>query len=81
MNLKYFDSPAPPLLLYRYDTDHETLFRQESYFQYLFGVSEAGVTGAVSLPSGAATLFVPRHGLEYEVFCGRYPKLPLEVVN
>ena len=26
----------------RYDTDHEPVFRQESYFQYLFGVSEAG---------------------------------------
>ena len=34
----------------RYDTDHEPVFRQESYFQYLFGVSEAGCFGAVSLP-------------------------------
>ena len=24
----------------RYDTDHEELFRQESYFAYLFGVEE-----------------------------------------
>jgi hypothetical protein len=57
--------------MYRYDTDHEPLFRQESYFQYLFGVSEAGVCGAISLPTGAATLFVPNHGVDYEVFCGR----------
>jgi Xaa-Pro dipeptidase len=27
--------------LTRNDTDHELLFRQESYFQYLFGVKEA----------------------------------------
>lgn len=57
----------------RYDTDHEPVFRQESYFQYLFGVSEAGCFGAVSLPSARATLFVPELGEEYEVFCGRYP--------
>lgn len=31
----------------RYDTDHEPLFRQESYFAYLFGVTEAGFFGAV----------------------------------
>ena len=59
--------------LLRYDTDHELLFRQESYFQYLFGVSEAGCFGAVSLPSAKATLFVPELGEDYEVFCGRYP--------
>ena len=57
----------------RYDTDHEPVFRQESYFQYLFGVSEAGCFGAVSLPSAKATLFVPELGEDYEVFCGRYP--------
>jgi Xaa-Pro dipeptidase len=58
----------------RYDTDHEPLFRQESYFQYLFGVSEEGCFGAVSLKDGAATLFIPRRtGLDYEVFCGRFP--------
>lgn len=27
--------------LTRHDTDHEPLFRQESYFHYLFGVKEA----------------------------------------
>ena len=40
----------------RYDTDHEPVFRQESYFQYLFGVSEAGCFGAVSLPRSAHAL-------------------------
>ena len=57
----------------RYDTDHEPVFRQESYFQYLFGVSEAGCYGAVALPSARATLFVPKLGEDYEVFCGQYP--------
>ena len=40
----------------RYDTDHEPVFRQESYFQYLFGVSEAGCFGVVSLPRSAHAL-------------------------
>ena len=57
----------------RYDTDHEPVFRQESYFQYLFGVSEGGCYGAISLPDGKATLFVPKLGEDYEIFCGRYP--------
>jgi Xaa-Pro dipeptidase len=57
----------------RYDTDHEPVFRQESYFQYLFGVSETGCFGAISLPTGKATLFVPKLGIDYEVFCGQYP--------
>jgi Xaa-Pro dipeptidase len=58
----------------RYDTDHEPVFRQESYFQYLFGVSEGGCYGAITLPEGRATLFVPRLDMEaYEIFCGQYP--------
>ena len=57
----------------RYDTDHEPVFRQESYFQYLFGVSEGGCYGALSLPEGKATLFIPKLGVDYEVFCGKYP--------
>ena len=54
----------------RYDTDHEPVFRQESYFHWTFGVSEADVYGAISLPSGKATLFVSRPDLNYEIFCG-----------
>ena len=58
---------------HRYDTDHEPVFRQESYFQYAFGVSDAGCYGAISLPDARATLFVPKLGEDYEVFCGAYP--------
>ena len=58
----------------RYDTDHEPVFRQESYFQWLFGVSEPGCYGAVDLETGSATLFVPDLRSEaYEVFCGVAP--------
>lgn len=33
---------------------------QESFFAYLFGVTEAGFYGALDLRSGEATLFAPR---------------------
>lgn len=43
-----------------YDTDTDYLFRQESYFQYLFGVSEPGFFGIINLKDNSATLFAPR---------------------
>ncbi|KAH8046506.1 manganese ion binding protein [Aureococcus anophagefferens] len=59
-----------------YDTDHEPVFRQESYFQWLFGVAEPGCYGAVRLSDGEATLFVPDLRSEaYEIFCGAPPAL------
>ena len=57
----------------RYDTDHEPVFRQESYFAWAFGVCEADVFGTISLPSGDATVFVPKFDLTYEIFCGASP--------
>jgi Xaa-Pro dipeptidase len=41
----------------------------------LFGVTEEGCLGAISLPSGKTTIFVPRHSSEYEVWCGKPPEL------
>jgi Xaa-Pro dipeptidase len=61
----------------RYDTDHEPVFRQESYFHWAFGVADADVYGAISLPSGDATLFVPQYGIDYEIFCGSSPDLEI----
>lgn len=61
--------------LTRYDTDHEPIFRQESYFQWAFGVREADCFGAISLPSGDAAIFVPRYDLTHEIFCGKSPQL------
>jgi Xaa-Pro dipeptidase len=57
----------------RYDTDFEPVFRQESFFHWTFGVPEADVYGAISLPSGESTLFVPVYGLDYEIVCGSSP--------
>jgi Xaa-Pro dipeptidase len=56
---------------YRFDTDHEPLFRQESYFYYLFGINEPDCYGLIDPNTGRSVLLVPNHGLEYEVWCGR----------
>jgi len=56
--------------LRKYDTDGEHIFRQESYFQWAFGVAEPGCYGIIALASGAATLLVPRQPAEYAVWQG-----------
>ncbi|KAL5052740.1 hypothetical protein RYX36_033422 [Vicia faba] len=55
----------------RYDTDHAELFRQESYFAYLFGVKEPGFYGAIDVGSGDSILFAPRLPDEYAVWMGK----------
>ena len=59
----------------RNETDHEELFRQESYFHYLFGVAEGGCFGSVDVASGRSTLFVPQLPEEYAVWMGEVPSL------
>ena len=55
----------------RHATDHEPMFRQESYFHYLFGVREPDVCGCVELATGRATLFIPKLPEEYATIMGR----------
>jgi Xaa-Pro dipeptidase len=58
----------------QYDSDTEVPFRQDSWFNYLFGVKEPDFFGVVSLSTGKATLFMPRLPDEYLVWCGAiYP--------
>ncbi|KAH7285494.1 hypothetical protein KP509_33G031100 [Ceratopteris richardii] len=59
---------------YRYCTDTSDLFRQESYFAYLFGVKEPGFFGALEINTSLAYLFIPRLPEEYEIWSGeRHP--------
>ncbi|XP_047057578.1 xaa-Pro dipeptidase-like [Lolium rigidum] len=55
----------------RDSTDHVELFRQESYFAYLFGVREPGFYGAVDIASGQSILFAPRLPPAYAVWMGQ----------
>uniref|UniRef100_A0A0D6QZJ9 Xaa-Pro dipeptidase n=1 Tax=Araucaria cunninghamii TaxID=56994 RepID=A0A0D6QZJ9_ARACU len=59
----------------RYCTDHLILFRQESYFAYLFGVREPDFYGAIDLATGKAFLFCPRLSEEYAIWMGKIPPL------
>ncbi|CAA6660959.1 unnamed protein product [Spirodela intermedia] len=59
----------------RYCTDHAELFRQESYFAYLFGVREPGFYGAIDISSGKSILFAPRLPEEYAVWMGKIKPL------
>ena len=46
----------------RYDSDHEPIFRQESYFHYLFGVREPDFSGLI-IKNGSTVctcLFMPK---------------------
>lgn len=59
----------------RYCTDHLELFRQESYFAYLFGVREPGFYGAIDIVSGQSILFAPRLPPDYAVWMGEIKPL------
>jgi Xaa-Pro dipeptidase len=55
----------------RYDSDHEPIFRQESYFHYLFGVREPDWAGCIDLQTGTTTLFMPKLPAEYATVMGK----------
>jgi Xaa-Pro dipeptidase len=55
---------------YSTDTDH-SVFRQESYFQWLFGAGEADFFGAVDVDTGKAIIFIPRLPDAYLVWSGQ----------
>ncbi|KAL2534287.1 Metallopeptidase M24 family protein [Abeliophyllum distichum] len=59
----------------RHCTDHIELFRQESYFAYLFGVREPGFYGALDIATGDSILFAPRLPDEYAVWLGEIKPL------
>ncbi|XP_076639418.1 xaa-Pro dipeptidase-like isoform X3 [Colletes latitarsis] len=53
------------------DTDIKWPFRQESFFQWSFGVEEPGCYGAIDLSTGISILFVPRLPQEYAIWEGK----------
>jgi Xaa-Pro dipeptidase len=54
----------------RYCSDHEPLFRQESYFHWTFGVIEPDFYGAINVENGESILFIPRLPPSYVAWMG-----------
>lgn len=55
---------------YRHETDHEKLFRQESFFAWAFGVKEPDWYGAIDVDTGRTTLYIPRLPDSYAIVMG-----------
>lgn len=53
------------------DTDGEPIFKQNSWFNYLFGVKEPGFYGAIDISNKKRTLMIPRLPTEYQLWCGK----------
>lgn len=54
----------------RFDTDHEPLFRQESYFLYLTGVKEPDCELLLDVDTGCTTLLIPKLPSDYATIMG-----------
>lgn len=55
----------------RYCTDTDTVFRQESFFHWAFGVTEADCYGAIDVDTGRSILFVPKLPEIYSTWMGK----------
>ncbi|CAF1157602.1 unnamed protein product [Adineta steineri] len=55
----------------RYCSDHEPLFRQESYFHWAFGVIEPDFFGVINVHNGESILFIPRLPSSYVAWMGK----------
>jgi Xaa-Pro dipeptidase len=52
-------------------SDHEPVFRQESYFHWSFGVIEPDFFGAINVQNGESILFIPRLPQSYIAWMGK----------
>ena len=57
-------------VMYRYQTDYEFAFRQESNFWYVSGVNEPDCMAILNIDSKEFHLFVPKRDMQYAVWHG-----------
>ncbi|MEX0944582.1 MAG: aminopeptidase P family protein [Balneolaceae bacterium] len=57
--------------MYRYNTDYEIPFRQESNFWYLTGIGEPDYHTVIVIKTGEYFLFCPKRDAQYAVWHGR----------
>jgi len=62
--------------MYRYGTDYEFPFRQESNFWYLTGINEPDYHTILDIKSGDFHLFMPKRDAQYAVWHGRIKPVP-----
>lgn len=55
---------------FRFNTDHELVFRQESNFLYLTGIHEPDFSCVLDIQTGEYTLFAPKRDTQYAVWHG-----------
>lgn len=65
--------------MYRYGTDYEFPFRQESNFWYLTGVNEPGYHAVLDVKTGEYHLYAPKRDAQYAVWHGRIK--PMEEIR
>lgn len=68
--LNFFSGKFAGDLLSKCHNHLQCAFSQDSWLNYLFGVKEPGVYGAISLATGKATLFIPKLDASYRIWCG-----------
>ncbi|XP_051787503.1 xaa-Pro dipeptidase [Erpetoichthys calabaricus] len=55
----------------RYCTDTDNIFRQESFFHWTFGVTEAGCYGTIDVDTGKSIVFIPKLPESYATWMGK----------
>lgn len=70
--LRYYSGKLTFSIISNYSLliEYRFITRQDSWFNYLFGVKESEAFGAINIATGKSTLFIPKLPEEYRIWCG-----------